>query len=101
MFDVCPLFSSLQVVLESSRQNHNRPKLFCRYTRLAQARSSSGHENRLSSQVDKRSRLTIVPDCLLVKSDMKKTNSESVTLSVRRLTRSREMKSATSSLLLT
>ena len=57
MFDVCPLFSSLLVVLESSRQNHNRPtKLFCRYTRLAQARSSSGHENRLSSQVDKISR---------------------------------------------
>ena len=56
MFDVCPLFSSLQVVLESSRQNHNRPKLFCRYTRLAQARSSSGHENRLSSQADKISR---------------------------------------------
>ena len=57
VFDVCPLFSSLLVVLESSRQNHNRPtKLFCRYTRLAQARSSSGHENHLSSQVDKISR---------------------------------------------
>ena len=57
MFDDCPLFSSLLVVLESSRQNHNRPtKLFCRYTRLAQARSSSGHENHLSSQVDKISR---------------------------------------------
>ena len=53
VFDLCLLFSSLQVVPEWCRQNLNRPKLFCRYTRLAQARSSSGHENRLSSQVDK------------------------------------------------